>query len=87
MKNFILSISTIFLFFSCGPAAEEKAKMMQSAKRTADSLAFVIKSSMDAAAEGAGYPNPPLPAQPATTAVPATSVSPTPMSAPIKTSG
>ncbi len=67
----------IFIITSCGPAAEERAKMMQSAKRTADSIENVIKISMNAAAEGAGYPNvaPPTPTTAAiTTAVPTTTV-------------
>jgi PBP1b-binding outer membrane lipoprotein LpoB len=40
-------------FVSCGPSAEEKAKMEESAKRTADSIANAISASMSEVAETA----------------------------------
>lgn len=41
-------------FVACGPSAEEKAKMEENAKRTADSIANAISASMtEPAAEAA----------------------------------
>ena len=40
-------------FVSCGPSAEEKAKMEENAKRTADSIANAISASMSEVAETA----------------------------------
>lgn len=34
-------------FVACGPSAEEKAKMEENAKRTADSIANAISASMN----------------------------------------
>ncbi len=47
----LFGLTFVFAFTSCGPAAEEKARMLSNSKRIADSVAFIIKSSMDAAAE------------------------------------
>jgi hypothetical protein len=71
MSKLILFSSLIFTFIitSCGPAAEEKAKMIVSAKRTADSIANVINASMSSATEGI-VPPPPPPATNTPTAAP-----------------
>jgi hypothetical protein len=49
----VMSIIAVALFtatfVSCGPSAEEKAKMEENAKRIQDSIANVINSSMNAA--------------------------------------
>ena len=78
MKKLIFPcVAFVLILASCGPAAEEKAKMMQSAKRTSDSIANLIKTSMDYAAEGAGYPNQtavPVPTAVTSTVAPTTTV-------------
>ena len=77
MKTLIFScLALVLVLTSCGPAAEEKAKMMSSAKRTADSMANLIKTSMDAAAEGAGYPNIITPTAVTATVAPPATVAP-----------
>lgn len=50
------SFAFVAVITSCGPAAEEKAKMMQSSKRTADSIANVINTSMSSATEAVVAP-------------------------------
>ena len=56
-------------FVACGPSAEEKAKMEENAKRTADSIANAISTSMsEATAETAPVDS----AAAATTTAPAT---------------
>ena len=36
-------------FVSCGPSAEEKAKMEEQAKRTADSISMALSASLEGA--------------------------------------
>jgi len=52
MKNFIcfFNLIIIFILVSCGPAAENREAMYARSKVFQDSIANVIKSSMDAAA-------------------------------------
>jgi hypothetical protein len=53
-KSILLAgLTFVIAFSSCGPAAEEKSKMLSNAKRVADSIALIIKTSMDAAKEPA----------------------------------
>jgi len=68
MSNKILFAGLAFTFViaACGPAAEEKAKMIQSANRTADSIANVINTSMSSATQGLVPP----PVVPVATATP-----------------
>lgn len=52
MKKVFSIIAVAFVaasFVACGPSAEEKAKMEESAKRTADSIANAISNSMNEA--------------------------------------
>lgn len=50
-KLFILAIVALTLSHtSCGPAAEDRATMHSNAKRIGDSIANLIKTSMDEAA-------------------------------------
>ncbi|HOZ86987.1 MAG: hypothetical protein V4635_05260 [Bacteroidota bacterium] len=49
MKKVFSIIAVAFVaasFVACGPSAEEKAKMEENAKRTADSIANAISASM-----------------------------------------
>jgi len=49
MKKVFSIIAVAFVatsFVACGPSAEEKAKMEESAKRTQDSIANAISASM-----------------------------------------
>jgi hypothetical protein len=48
----------VLLFISCGPAAEDRAQMHKRAKIFQDSIAHIIKTSMDQAA----IPGPNVPA-------------------------
>ena len=52
MKNAILLTHLVFvlLLTSCGPAAEDREAMYKRSKVFQDSIAYVLKSSMDAAA-------------------------------------
>ncbi len=53
MKKVFSIIAVAFVaasFVACGPSAEEKAKMEENAKRTADSIANAISASMNEAA-------------------------------------
>ena len=52
MKNFIcfFNLVLVFILVSCGPAAENREAMYARSKVFQDSIANVIKSSMDAAA-------------------------------------
>lgn len=67
MKNlaFILAFIVV-LFSSCGPAAEDREAMYRRAKVFQDSIANVLKTSMDAAAAPASGMAPQV-AQPDTT--------------------
>jgi hypothetical protein len=57
MKTLILSFSLglALAVASCGPAAEDRAKMHSRAKTIADSIATVLKTSMDEAAKPGPY--------------------------------
>jgi len=51
----VLGLAAMFGFISCGPASENREAMHVRAKAFQDSIAFIIKSSMDeAAAPGPG---------------------------------
>ena len=53
MKNVFSIIAVAFVaasFVACGPSAEEKAKLEENAKRSADSIANAISASMSEAA-------------------------------------
>jgi len=53
MKKVFSIIAVAFVaasFVACGPSAEEKDKLEESAKRTADSIANAISASMSEAA-------------------------------------
>jgi hypothetical protein len=52
MKKSIIMLGTtgILLFISCGPAAEDRKVMHKRAKIFQDSIAHIIKTSMDEAA-------------------------------------
>lgn len=43
-------------FVSCGPSAEEKAKMEEQAKRTADSISAALSASLEGAMNEATAP-------------------------------
>jgi hypothetical protein len=45
----ILAVALVATFVACGPSAEEKAKIEENAKRTADSLAKAIEESLSSA--------------------------------------
>ena len=47
----VASIATGFV--ACGPSAEEKAKIEESAKRTADSIAAALEASLKGAVDAA----------------------------------
>jgi hypothetical protein len=50
-KNIImLGVMGVLLFISCGPAAEDREQMHKRAKIFQDSIAHIIKTSMDEAA-------------------------------------
>lgn len=55
-------------FVACGPSAEEKAKMEENAKRTADSIANAISASMSEATPTEAAPADSMAAAAATTA-------------------
>ncbi len=68
-----LSLFCLLLSYSCGPAAENREQMHIRAKAFQDSIANVIKTSMDeAAAPGPGQMAAPVPTATGTMAAPPT---------------
>jgi hypothetical protein len=42
----IITITTVISFVRCGPAAEDRVKMHENAKRVSDSIARIIDSAL-----------------------------------------
>ena len=49
----LLAVAVMLTVVSCGPSAEEKAKIEENAKRIADSIAAAATAAMEAPAEAA----------------------------------
>ncbi|MES2679268.1 MAG: hypothetical protein V4635_05255 [Bacteroidota bacterium] len=72
-NTLVLSLFCLLVFNSCGPAAENREAMHVRAKAFQDSIALIIKTSMDeAAAPGPGQQVAPTPTAAPTTSAAAT---------------